>query len=70
MFICVFTTHYQVKRYINVERIVFFNVSDDGKETYIRLKSGEMEDRKDYVFVKETPEEILKLIAEARNIYA
>lgn len=69
MFICVFTTHYQVKRYINVERIAFFNVSDDGKETYIRLKSGDMEDRKDYVFVKETPEEIMKLIAEARNLY-
>lgn len=44
------------KIYIDVRRIVLINLSDQGDNTYINLGNGV------YTFVRESPEEILKLI--------
>lgn len=42
--------------YLDVKRIVYFNISDSGENTYINLGGGI------YVFVKETPEQVFKSI--------
>ena len=53
----------QIPIFINMDKIKTFQPTDDGG-VYKELAGG---DNEDYIYVKETPEEILKLINKAEN---
>ena len=74
-FVRVYASHYKCYRYINIDLIAFFNRNEGDTDTYIRFKSndsdlkkskdGDEMEKTNYLFVRETPEELNELISKA-----